>query len=83
MFACHLLLVREEVVLEPGDADHAHHAAHDDGPHPEQRELSRGVALVHRAVAGALLPLVSGPSGGQAVLPDHARGEYASINSTQ
>ena len=71
------------MVLEPGDADHAHHAAHDDGPHPEQRELSRGVALVHRAVARALLPLVSGPSGGQAVLPDNARGEYASINSTQ
>ena len=75
MFACHLLLVREEVVLEPGDADHAHHAAHDDGPHPEQRELSRGVTLVHRAVAGALLPLVSGPRRGQAVLSDNARGK--------
>ena len=28
-----LLLVREEVILEPGDAHHAHHAAHDDGAH--------------------------------------------------
>ena len=26
-----LLLIREEVILEPGDANHADHASHDDG----------------------------------------------------
>ena len=26
-----LLLVREEMILKPGDAHHAQHAAHDDG----------------------------------------------------
>ena len=30
-----LLLVREEVILEPGDAHHAQHAAHDDGANLE------------------------------------------------
>lgn len=30
-----LLLIRQEVVLEPGDADHADHATHDDGTNLE------------------------------------------------
>ena len=30
-----LLLIREEVILEPGDANHADHAAHDDGANLE------------------------------------------------
>ena len=30
-----LLLIRQEVILEPGDPDHADHAAHDDGANLE------------------------------------------------
>ena len=30
-----LLLIRQEVILEPGNADHADHAAHDDGANLE------------------------------------------------
>ena len=52
-----LLLVRKTLTLEPGDADHPHHGAHDDGPDPEEGELCGGVTLVSGAVGRALVPL--------------------------
>ena len=41
-----LLFIRKTLALEPGDPDHPHHGAHDDGPHSEEAELSRSVTLV-------------------------------------
>ena len=52
-----LLLVRKTLTLEPGDADHPHHGAHDDGPDPEEGELCGRVTLVGGAVGRALVPL--------------------------
>ena len=51
------LLVRKTLTLEPGDADHPDHGAHDDGPHSEQAELGGSVALVDGTVVRALVSL--------------------------
>ena len=52
-----LLLVRKTLTLEPGDAHHPHHGAHDDGPDTEESKLCGSVALVLGAVVRAVLSL--------------------------
>ena len=44
-----LLFVRQEVILEPGDAHHTHHAAHDDGAHLELTNMKKNKETVSRS----------------------------------
>ena len=62
-------------VFEPGDPDHSHHDADDDGPEAEEGELSGGVALVPAAVRGVQLACRHGAGGGETVLPDNSEGQ--------
>ena len=45
-----LLLVRQEVILEPGYAHHTHHAAHDDSTHLELTNMKKDRKTVSRSL---------------------------------